>query len=169
MVQDIQKSQRNDRVTPTGSHDPFSTMRGEIDRIFDSFLGRRFGETPTFFQNRDFTLMPSIDVSENEQAIMIDAELPGMKEDDIDVSLRDGVLTIQGEKKSERDETKDNVHLTERSFGRFQRSFQVADTVDLDAIEARMDNGVLHIRLPKRPEAQKPETKIKIGGATGER
>jgi HSP20 family protein len=110
-----------------------------------------------------FDVTPSIDVTENEATIRIDAELPGMKEEDVDVSLREGVLTIQGEKKSERDETKDDVHVTERSFGRFQRSFRVPDTIDQDAIEAKMENGVLHITLPKRPEAVQPEKKIPIG------
>ena len=169
MVQDIQKNERNDRVTPTGSYDPFSAMRGEIDRIFDSFIGRRPGDLPTLFQSREFTVMPSMDVTENEQALLIDAELPGLAQEDIDVSLRDGVLTIQGEKKSERDETKDNVHLTERTCGRFRRTFRVPDTIDQEAIEAAMDNGVLHIKLPKQPDAQQPEKKIKIGKSNGGR
>ena len=163
MAQEIKKGDQPDRITPTAAVDPFSSMRGEIDRIFDSFLGRRFGDTPSLFQGRMFDVTPSIDVTENEATIRIDAELPGMKEEDVDVSLRDGVLTIQGEKKTERDETKDDVHVTERSFGRFQRSFRVPDTIDQDAIEAKMEDGVLHITLPKRPEAVQPEKKIPIG------
>ena len=163
MAQEIKKGDQPDRLSPTTTGDPFASMRGEIDRIFDTFLGRRLGDTPGLFQERLFDVSPSIDVTENEATIRIDAELPGMKEDDVDVSLRDGVLTIQGEKKSERDETKDDVHVTERSFGRFQRSFRVPDTIDQDAIEAKMENGVLHITLPKRPEAVQPEKKIPIG------
>jgi len=167
MAQELQKNERNDRVTPAGSYDPFGAMRSEIDRIFDTFVGRRFGDTPSFFQNREPAVMPSIDVSETEKAIEIEAELPGMKEEDVDCTMRDGVLTIQGEKKSSRDETKENVHLTERSYGRFQRAFRVPETIDQDKIEAKMENGVLRITLPKRPDAQQPEKKIKIGKSEG--
>ena len=152
-------------MTPTTPVDPFQSMRTEVDRIFDSFLGRRFGDTPGLFQSPVMPVMPSIDVLENEATIRIEAELPGMKEEDVDVSLRDGVLTIQGEKKSERDETKDDVHLTERSYGRFQRSFRVPDTIDQEAIEAKMESGVLHITLPKRADAVQAEKKIPIGKA----
>lgn len=162
MAQEIKKNDQPDRLART-TVDPFAPMRSEIDRIFDTFLGRRFGDAPSLFQGRVLDVTPSIDVSENEATIRIDAELPGMKEEDVEVSLRDGMLTIQGEKKSERDETKDNVHLTERSFGRFQRSFRVPETIDMDSIEAKMENGVLHITLPKRPEAVQPEKKIPIG------
>lgn len=163
MAQEIKKNEKSERLTPTTAGDPFQSMRSEIDRIFDSFVGRRFGDTPSLFQSREGMVMPSIDVAENESQIRIEAELPGMKEADIDVSLRDGVLTIQGEKKSERDETKDDVHLTERSYGRFQRSFRVPDTVDQEAIQAKMEDGVLHITLPKRADAVQPEKKIPIG------
>ena len=165
MAQEIKKNDQPDRVAPTTPVDPFQSMRGEIDRIFDGFMGRRFGDAPSLFQSRAMPVMPNIDVSENDATIRIEAELPGMKEDEVDVSLRDGVLTIQGEKKSERDETKDDVHLTERSYGRFQRSFRVPDTIDQDQIEAKMENGVLHITLPKRADAVQPEKKIPIGKA----
>ncbi len=163
MAQEIKKNDQPDRLTPTTPADPFQSMRSEVDRIFDTFLGRRFGDSPRLFQSQVMPVTPSIDVAENETAIRIEAELPGMKEDEVNVSLKDGVLTIQGEKKSERDETKDDVHLTERSYGRFQRSFGVPDSVDQDQIEAKMDNGVLHISLPKRPDAVQSEKKIPIG------
>lgn len=163
MAQELKKNDQSDRITQTTPMDPFQSMRGEIDRIFDGFMGRRVGDAPSLFQSRAMPVMPSIDVSENDTTIRIEAELPGMKEGDVDVSLRDGVLTIQGEKKSERDETKDDIHLTERSYGRFHRSFRVPDTIDQEAIEAKMESGVLHITLPKRPDAVQPEKKIPIG------
>lgn len=165
MAHEIKKNDQSDRFTPAMSADPFQSVRNEIDRVFDGFLGRRSGEAGGLFAQRAMPVMPSIDVAENEAAIRIEAELPGMAEGDVDVSLKDGVLSIQGEKKSERDETKDDVHLTERSYGRFQRSFRVPDTVDQDQIEAKMENGVLHITLPKRPDAVQSEKKIPIGKA----
>ena len=108
-------------------------------------------------------IAPSIDVHENEKELVIAAELPGMEEKDVQLSFRDGVLTIKGEKKSERDETKDDVHISERSYGSFQRSFRVPDTVEVDKATADFEKGVLKVTLPKVAEAVSREKKIPIG------
>lgn len=165
MAQEINKSDQPNTPAPTYA-DPFASMRAEMDRVFDNFLGRRWADTPSLFRTSGQpAMMPSIDVRESETEFAIEAELPGMDEKDVDVTLREGVLTLQGEKKSEQQETKDNYHVTERSYGRFQRSFRVPDTVDQDKVEASLENGVLRVKLAKRPEAVKPEKKIPIGGA----
>ena len=99
---------------------------------------------------------------ETETELVVEAELPGMDEKDISVTLNIGVLTLKGEKKSEREEKKDDYHLMERSYGSFQRSFQVADTIDADKVKTVFEKGVLKVTLPKRPEAVKAEKCIPI-------
>jgi HSP20 family protein len=163
MAQEIQKPEATTK--PVRRYvDPFSAMRAEMDRVFDSFLGRGFGRFPTVWESagRD-AVVPSIDVRETETEFVIEAELPGMEEKDVSVTLNNGVLTLKGEKKSEREEKKDDYHLMERSYGSFQRSFQLADAVDGDKVKANFDKGVLKITMPKRPEAAKAEKRIPIG------
>lgn len=104
-----------------------------------------------------------IDVRENDKEIVFEAELPGIEEKDVQVSVRDGVLSLKGEKKSERDEKKDTYHLVERSYGSFERSFTLPDSADQDKIAANFNKGVLRIVVPKRAEAVKAEKKIPIG------
>jgi len=144
--------------------DPYSVMRSEMDRLFDSVLGRGPGRYPLFSRLDDNgAIAPSIDVRETASELVVEAELPGMDEKDVAVTLNNGVLTLKGEKKSEREEKKDDYHLTERSYGSFLRSFRIADDVDVDKVTAAFDKGVLKVTLPKRPEAVKAEKRIPIG------
>jgi HSP20 family protein len=163
MAQEIKKAEGT--ATPVQRYvDPFSAMRAEMDRVFDSFLGSGFGRFPLFSRGNDSdTVVPSIDVRESETELVVEAELPGMDEKDVSVTLNNGVLTLKGEKKSEREEKKDDYHVMERSYGSFQRSFRVADTIDADKVKATFDKGVLKVTMPKRPEAVKAEKKIPIG------
>ena len=166
MTEEIKKTEpATPAVRPHG--DPFSAMRSEMDRVFDNFLGRRWLDTPNLLSgNLSPNLSgPTVDVRESPTDIVIEAELPGLNEDDIDVTLNDGVLTIKGEKKSEREEKKDDYHVTERSYGRFQRAFRVPSTIDEEKIEAKLEKGVLHLTLPKMPEAASKEKKIQISGS----
>ena len=165
MPEEVKKTESNVSA-PSRYVDPFAAMRSEMDRVFDSFLGRRWANPPAVFAGESGGFAaPNIDVRETETEIVVEAELPGMSEADVDVTLSSGLLTIKGEKKSEREEEKDDYHLTERSYGKFQRSFRVPDTVDEDDINAKLDQGVLHVTLAKRPEAVKAEKKIPIGGS----
>ena len=99
---------------------------------------------------------------ENTNAITVEAELPGVDEKDVSVTLANGVLTIKGEKKSEKEEKSDNYYLAERSFGSFERSIRLPDTVDDAKVEAKFDKGVLKVTAAKKPEAVKAERKIEI-------
>ena len=129
-------------------------------------LGRGFGRFPALARVEDSdAVVPNIDVRETETEFVVEAELPGMDEKDITVTLNNGVLTLKGEKKSEREEKKDDYHLMERNYGSFQRSFQVADTIDADKIKATFEKGVLKVTMAKRPEAVKSEKRIPIGKA----
>lgn len=163
MAQEIKKAETG--ATPLQQYvDPFSAMRAEMERVFDSFMGRGIGRLPKLsrFEESD-VVVPSIDVRETEAEYVVEAELPGMDEKDVNVTLRNGVLTLKGEKKSEREEKKDDYHLMERSYGSFQRSIQVDDAIDADKVQATFEKGVLKVTLPKRPEAVKAEKRIPVG------
>src|SRR6516165_8976234 len=145
--------------------DPFAEMRAEMDRLFDTFLGRGFlaRPAPSAIAQPAATLAPSIDIRENDKEIIVEAELPGIEEKDIQVTVRDGILSLKGEKKSERDEKRDTYHVIERSYGSFERSFALPDSADQDQIKADFNKGVLRVVVPKRAEAAKAEKKIPIG------
>jgi len=107
-------------------------------------------------------IVPELDVHDNGKQFMIEVDLPGVDEKNVSVTLANGMLTIKGEKKNEREQTKDNYYLAERSCGAFERSLRLPDTVDESKLEARFDKGVLTIVADKKPEAVKAERKIKI-------
>ena len=152
---------------------PLSTLRGDIDRAFE----RMFHDWPRFgsLMPRDlfgdgeiFTtasaLAPRVDVSEDDDAYEITAELPGVEEKDIEITLKENLLTLHGEQKAEREEKKKDYHMTERRHGSFTRSFRLPDNVDADNIKAEFDKGVLTLTLPKSAEAKAKERKIAIKG-----
>jgi len=140
-------------------------LRSEMDRLFDTFLGGGFPTFPSLFSSdvgRGSMLVPRIDVKETDKQIIIEAELPGAEEKDISLTIQNGILTLQGEKKIEYDEQKENYRMMERSYGSFQRSLRLPDTVDEDKVEARFDSGILKVTLPKRPEAGGTQRRIDI-------
>jgi HSP20 family protein len=136
----------------------FERMRTDMDRLWDSFfeggLRKRGGEGGEW--------LPSLDVSETKNDLVVKAEVPGMDAKDIDISLSDGVLTIKGEKKQEKEEKEDDYHLVERSYGAFVRSVRLPREVLDDKVNASYKDGVLKITLPKSEEAKKKEIKIKV-------
>jgi HSP20 family protein len=99
----------------------------------------------------------ALDVTESEKEYAISAELPGVKKDDLTVECKDGVLTIRGEKKSQREEKKDRARLLERTYGAFSRSLRLPEDADIDQIRATFQDGVLRLEMPKRADA-KPRT-----------
>ena len=164
MAREIKK-QEGGRGAVSRYRDPFSEMRAEMDRLFDSFLGRGFFGRPALFGGAEgaATIAPDIDVRENDKEITLEVELPGIDEKNVEIIVRNGVLLLKGEKKSERDERKDTYHLVERSYGSFERSFELPDSADEAQIKAHFDKGVLRVVVPKRSEAIKSEKKIPIG------
>ncbi len=102
---------------------------------------------------------PTADAAAMEDAYEVNLELPGVGEDDIEISVREGVMTIKGEKRSEREETGKHFYFSERTYGAFQRAFRLPADVDEDRIEAHADKGVLHVVLPKREAAEKAESR----------
>ena len=134
--------------------DPFRAMQREFDRMFRDFgtnLPAAFGATG------GAQLAPLIDISESDDGIDITAELPGVDEDDVDITLTDRLLTIKGEKKAETEKKEKDYHLVERSYGSFRRSVTLPFAADPNAVEASFEKGVLKIHLPKpKEEAQAP-------------
>lgn len=148
---------------------PFRSLHREIDRLFNEFDGdfwrspirhSMFGAAP--FARFDEMTAPVVDFAEKDGAYEITAELPGIEEKDIDVKLSNGLLTIRGEKKAEKEEKKKDYYLSERSYGSFERSFSVPEGVQAEKIAATFKNGVLKIELPKSPDARKEEKKIAV-------
>jgi HSP20 family protein len=153
-----------------GEWHPLSNLRREIERLFDDFSlgswqrpsGSAFDVEPFWRGALTFGKAPAVDFTEHDKKYEITAEMPGMEEEDIDVKYADGVLTIKGEKKEEKEEKHKDYYLSERRFGSFQRSFQVPNGIEADKIDASFKNGVLTVTLPKSAEAQKREKKIPI-------
>jgi HSP20 family protein len=148
----------------TGRTDGLSSLFREIERTFDDFSRRSPLAGLAAFG--DGGMMPKVDVSESKDAIDVTAELPGCEEKDIDVTLSAGALTIRGEKRSEMTETGNdkNWHVVERSYGSFSRSIPLPFTPDPAKVEARFDNGILHVKLPKPAEVANREKKIEVRG-----
>ena len=145
--------------------DVWQSFRGEMDRLFDRFgfpTFRRMLDVEPFGETSFGIAVPAVDVTEDEKAYKITAELPGMAEKDVDVSLSGDLLVIKGEKHREREQKEKNRYLSERSYGAFQRSFTIPDGVDRDKVEAEFAKGVLTLTLPKSAEAQKQQKKIEI-------
>ena len=107
-------------------------------------------------------LQPQVEVTEKKKAYEISAELPGVEEKDVSISLENHMLTLSGEKKSEREEEENDYHLRERRYGSFHRSFRVPDDVNEEKIAATFDKGVMTITLPKRPSAKPKGRQIPI-------
>jgi HSP20 family protein len=136
----------------------FERMRREMDRLWESFfeggLRRRTEEGGEW--------LPFLDVAETKNELVVKAEVPGMEPKDIDISLSDGVLTIKGEKKQEKEEKEADYHLVERSYGAFTRSVRLPKEVQGEKISASYKDGILKVTLPKSEEAKKKEIKIKV-------
>ncbi len=142
--------------------DPFYRLQHEMNRLFDDAFGGS-GLPAAFRPGEDGARFPKLDVHESDAAIDIEAELPGVNEDDLDVQITDNLLTIRGEKKFERKDEKDGEYkLMERSYGSFSRSMSLPFSVNPDAVEATFRDGVLKLTLPKPSDAVERARKISI-------
>jgi len=121
-------------------------------------LARRFEESGGL---RPGVLSPAVDLSEDERSYTVTVELPGVKKEDVTVELQDDVLTIRGEKKSEREEKKGKSHWVERSYGSFSRSFSLPPTAQAEELKAGFKDGVLSVEIPKREQAKTKQIAIK--------
>lgn len=137
---------------------PAYAVQRNYNRLFDEF----FNEFSfALYPSNGAGFNPSIDISETDSEIKIAAELPGLDENDVEVSLADNVLTISGEKKAEHEDEGENYYRVERSYGSFKRSVTLSQEVEADKIDAIFKNGVLTVNLPKAPEAQAKKIAVK--------
>ena len=130
----------------------------EFENLHNNLL-RYFDDFPTFRKSFSDDFSPRMDVTDNENSIIIKAEVPGVEKKDINISIKDNVLAIEGEKKDEVVDEKANYYRSERVFGTFKRQFQLPDEVEAEKVDAKYENGILTIDLKKK-EVVKPEAKV---------
>lgn len=144
-------------LMPSSGFRPLDKLRKEMDDLFGRFAK---AEWPSLGWGESGAFVPAMDVRETPEALEIDVEVPGLKAEEIEISLSGEVMTIKGEKKEQREENKEGCHLLERRFGSFQRSFRLPAAVERDKIQASQKDGILHLVAPKSP--QQSATKIEI-------
>jgi len=144
--------------------DPFRELEEMSDRL--NRMITRPGTAQTAAQGKEVMTVadwaPTVDISETEAEYAIKAELPEVKKEDVKVTVEDGVLTLQGERKQEKEEKGKKYHRIERSYGRFVRSFTLPDSVDESKVKAEYTDGVLHLHLPKSEKAKPKQIDVKI-------
>ena len=154
--------------------DVWRSFRNELDRFFDRFDGgfqlpsmrRMFDLEPFWRSEASFGINAlAVDVTEDDKAYKVTAELPGLDEKNIEVMLAGNQLVLKGEKRQEKEEKDKDYYLSERSFGSFQRSFRLPDGIDQDKTAATFAKGVLTVTIPKTAEAQKQQKKIEVKAA----
>ncbi|HEY84791.1 MAG TPA: Hsp20/alpha crystallin family protein [Chloroflexi bacterium] len=144
---------------------PVYSLQREMNRLFDDFFPTDFGLAPfkEFGPGEGFgAFSPSVDIAETDKEIKVSTELPGLSEDDIEVSLSGDTLTISGEKKAEKEDKGKNYYRMERSYGSFRRAIPLPCEVETDKVNATFKKGVLNIVLPKTSQAQEAVKKIAI-------
>lgn len=144
-------------LIPSRERKQLERFRSEMDSLFDRFFDWR----PLAFTVREREWMPKVDVSETDKEVIVKAEIPGMEAKDIDISMRGRVLTLKGEKKSEKEEKEENYHRVERRYGSFSRAFELPADVDSAKVKATYKDGVLKLNLPKTKEQTVKKIEIK--------
>lgn len=140
---------------------PLFALQHRMNRMFDDFF-RGFDIEPFGHFADEGVFMPHMNISEDEKEITVTAELPGIDNKDLDISVTKDILTIKGEKKTETEDKKKNYHRIERSFGSFSRTIALPEGVDESKVAAELKKGVLKITIPKAPNAQPQQKKIEV-------
>ena len=143
-------------------YDPFRELRSLQDEMTRLFTG----VAPAGYSREDMlngAWSPKVDIFENKENLVLEAELPGMNRDDFELSIENNVITLKGERKFEKKTDGDNYHRVERSYGSFTRSFTLPQTVTAEGAKAEFNNGILHVSLPKREETKARKIEV-LGG-----
>jgi len=136
-----------------------STIRDEVNRLFDDFFS---GLPERRRELLEGEWLPSVDIAETDDSVVVKAELPGVEQNDVSITIVNDVLTLKGEKKEEKEINKENYHRVERSYGSFQRSLSLPTGVQSDKTKATYKDGVLTITIPKAEEAKPKTIKINV-------
>lgn len=148
-------------LTHREPHGDIAALQDRLNRAFASALGRTERDDETSLA----AWAPPVDIAEEKDRIVITAELPGFQEDQIDIQSENGMLTLRGERKFEKEHDGKSYHRVERSYGQFVRSFSLPNNVDREKIKADFSNGLLRVELPKREDAKPRTIRISAGGA----
>jgi len=138
----------------------FGTLQDRINKIFDQTVRTLYPDAEEDLERG--TWAPAVDIHETEDSFIVKADVPGVSKDDIQIDLKDGTLTLRGEKKLENKVSKDNYVRVERSYGTFVRSFTLPKNVDSEKIQAKYKDGVLELKLPKKEEAKPKQIKVEV-------
>ncbi len=156
----VKKNRAHSAPAISTATSPVLKLQEEINNIFDNFFS---GITPALIQQHDLeTFLPRVNIAESGKDIQVSAELPGLEEKDVEVSVSRGLLTLKGRKQFEQEEKGKNYYHVERSCGSFCRDIPLPETVDTAKTQAVFKNGVLTVTLPKLPEAQQARKQIAI-------
>ncbi len=156
----VSKRRRPDADRSDKSIRSWSSIRRDINRLFEGFFTRPLMDP---FSEEGFgRISPRMDVKETETEIIVEMEAPGMSEKDIGISISDGLLTLNGEKRQEPESRDGNYYCSERSFGRFERSIPLTAEIEPEKIEAGFTNGLLKLRLPKKTPRKTEAERIPI-------
>jgi HSP20 family protein len=144
-----------ERWRPTGlARSPFRDLAREMEEAFGRFF-------PAWSEERGATWMPAVDMVDEKDEIVVKADLPGLDQKDIEVTVQDSTLTIRGQRKEEKEEKKEGYYFAERSYGTFMRSLPLPKGVDADRVKATFKKGVLEVHLPKAKEAKGKTVEVK--------
>jgi HSP20 family protein len=133
------------------------TFQTDLNRVFDAFFGGRTANGATR------RWIPAMDLVETDDHLVLKADLPGLDKDDVEIEVKDGVLSVSGERRTEHQDSSNGYHRVERAYGRFSRSLSLPEGVDADQVQADFDKGVLEVRIPK-PAERKPH-RVQIGAS----
>jgi len=142
--------------------EPFSSMRKAFDRIFEDFSSEFDEMVPLQWSQTNRAFSPRLDLKEDEDKLVLSAELPGLTDKDVQVEINKDCLTIRGEKKSHAEHKAGSNYLSERSYGAFERTIRLPDEVLKDKIDASCKDGILTVTVPKSPETKKETKKITV-------
>lgn len=152
------KKRENEIMPAWNESDPFTRLHRQMNELFEGFFeGFRL---PSEIGGN--IMSPRFDVSETDEEVVLDVELPGMDEKDIELTPDKNMLTLCGEKRHENEEKKKNYYISECSYGRFHRSIPLPEGIDEDKVSAKFKNGVLHIEIPKTEDARRHRRSIEI-------
>ena len=137
----------------------FNSPRFLLDNVFDNFFRGDIQDNSGLGLS---TWTPAVDIAEQENEYLVKLELPGINKDDVKITVESNVLTVRGEKKQDQEVKEDNYHRVERTYGSFQRSFRLPNTVRAERIDASYKDGILTISLPKAEEAKPKQIEVKV-------
>jgi HSP20 family protein len=158
-----EKEKETREVTPWRPFTELSRMEREAERMFGDFFRRPFWGLNWPDRFREIGIRePAIEIYEEKDDVVVKAEIPGMKKEELDINISDTLLTIKGEKKQEEEVKKKGYYYSERSYGSFVRTIDLPKEVKADKAYANFKDGVLEVRLPKTEEAKRKEVKIKV-------